>query len=259
MGRDRWKTERSEDGNAKGRGEDIGARRRQSHTENKGDDHDKEERKKRNAARKGQDEADELDADAGQRNGGENDACCRAGDTDKRNVPHAAIDGVNDRFRSHTFVRLRQGDEPGERDPDRRRAHRRHSNKQEVDESNDRQKEIGLFQHLLLIGEVFGRESLESALHRLEAYHEEDRRVVDDRRRDRRDDDVDKGKAEEGGHQEGARTHNRRHYLPAGARYRLDRAREVRRVADLFHKGYRKGAGPVDVGDRRARDGAEEA
>ena len=209
--------------------------------------------------REREDDADELDADAGQRDGGEDDARRCAGDADERDALDAAVDGVDYRLRPHAVLGLRKRDEPREEGAYRGGAHRRHAHEEEGDEADYWYKEIDLFENLALVGKVFLREPPEAVLHRFEADHEEYRRVVEQRWDERRDDYVGEGQAEEGGHEERARAHDRRHYLPAGAGDRFDRAREVRRVAYLLHERDCEGSRAVDVGDRGAGDRAEEA
>ena len=71
--------------------------------------------------------------------------------------------------------------------------------------------------------------------------------------------DLHVGHGEELGHHEGRGAHDRRHDLPAGRRDRLDRGGERRPEAGALHQRDRDR--PVDhhVGDRAARDRAEQA
>ena len=77
-----------------------------------------------------------------------------------------------------------------------------------------------------------------------------DREVVKKGGDDGGDRHLDVRHAEELRHDEGARSHDRRHYLPASGGDGLDRAREVGLITYALHERDREHTRRADVGDR---------
>ena len=127
MRRKRLKAELREHGHAKRGGQDVSSGRREAHSENERNYHNERESEERDAMREREDDADELDADAGQRDGGEDDASRGAGYADERDALDAAVNGVDYRLRPHAVLGLRKRDEPREEGAYRGGAHRRHA------------------------------------------------------------------------------------------------------------------------------------
>ena len=131
---------------------------------------------------------------------------------------------------------------------------------QRADDDDERQEQVpALPQHLAHARQVGLRQALETLLAGLEVNGEEDREIVRAvRAAARRLATVRYLTAEELGHDEGGRAHDRRHDLPAGRGHRLDGTGERRRIADPLHQRDREGAGGHHVGHGRTRDRAEQ-
>ena len=101
------------------------------------------------------------------------------------------------------------------------------------------------------VWQFIARDSLEILALRLKVHAEPHARKVEERGDRCRLDDLDVGDAHELRHEERCRAHDRRHELSARGGRRLDRAREVRVVAEFLHHRDRKRARADDI-----RDGA---
>ncbi|OPZ60949.1 MAG: hypothetical protein BWY88_00379 [Synergistetes bacterium ADurb.Bin520] len=154
---------------------------------------------------------------------------------------------------------IEERDPPGEPHPHHRRQHGSVSRQKQIDHAHDGNHQIELAAHDPQIGELRGGHAPQAVLQGPQVHHEEHRPVVHEGGKDRCDNDVLVGNAQEGCHDEGPRPHHRGHDLPSGTRHRLHRPGEGRRIADAFHEGNGKGPRAVDVGHRRSGDGAEEA
>ena len=86
----------------------------------------------------------------------------------------------------------------------------------------------------------------------------EDREIIQERRHDRRDDDLRVRNFQHFRHQERGRAHDRRHELAAGGGNGLDRSRIPCRIAGLAHQRDGHDSRCDDVGDRRAGNRPEQ-
>ena len=103
------------------------------------------------------------------------------------------------------------------------------------------------------------RQAAQAVLLGLEVDLAEHAEEMHERRHDRRKDDRLIGDGEILDHQERGRAHDRRRDLAAGRGRRLDGAGKVARIADADHRRNRERADRHGVGDRRARNHAEQA
>ena len=115
-----------------------------------------------------------------------------------------------------------------------------------------------LAQHLPDARQIRFRQTLEPRPPGFEVHGHEDRQVVEQGRQNRIAGDLQIARAQELGHHESGCPHDRRHQLPPGRRDRLDGAGKGRTIAGTHHQRNREGAGGHHVGDRAARDGAEQ-
>ena len=86
-----------------------------------------------------------------------------------------------------------------------------------------------------------------------------ERDIGDQRRDQRRAHDIEIGNADDLGHDESRRAHDRRHQLAVRRCRHFDGSRLVRRQANLFHQRDGEGAGGYRIGNRRARHHAGQA
>ena len=167
------------------------------------------------------------------------------------------MNGAQDALWPHAPFGIGQRHAPGQNDAGDGGIHGRVTVEEQIDEKNDGRHHVGAFQHAPFLGQLLGRQPLETVALGGQVDHDEDGGIVKQRRKDRGDDDAAERNVEKRRHHEGAGSHDRRHDLPAGTCHRFDRAREVRFVADALHE--RNGERPraVHVGDGGTGDRTE--
>ena len=251
---------RRKDGNAHlhecrrsdGRGDDVVRRGRHAHAEHDCRDHGEEHRGQEHPPCHLDQPRGKAQPDTRLRDDTDNDARRCARDEHAEHRLCTTLEPVDDLDRLHARGFSQHGTGDGEDDRDKRRTHGRVARYEEIDNDDERDREVPAFlDEGQRIRQFVARDSFEVLALRLEMHAEPHTRKVEECGDRSRLDDLDVGNADELRHEECRCAHNRRHELPARGGRRLDRAREIRMVAELLHHRDRERTRADDV-----RDGA---
>ena len=238
-----------------GRGDDVVRRGRHAHAEHDCRNHGEEHRRQEHPTCEINQSRCEAQPDARLRDDADDDARRRTGDEHAEHALRAALKTVDDLDRLHACRFAQHGTKDGEEDGDECRTHGRIARDEQVDNHDERNREMpALLQERQRIRQLGARDALQLLALCLKVNTEPNPRKVEECGDRRRLDDVDVGNADELRHEERRRAHDRRHELSARGCRRLDRAREVRVVAEFFHHRDCERAGADDVGNGAARD-----
>ena len=243
------------------RADDIRGGRRQTHAQNRADDHGEHEARDEHVAAQLDDEVGELQPQSRQGEDGDDNTggCARADDGAQRFAGgNGALDHVGE---AHPVVLIQKAaNDVGRDGPDgrnhRRCAHAEHEHQQQ----DDRHEEL----HALpdggaQIGDHFGRQAAQVMLDRLQIDHLEQADVIHDCGENGRDADDGIRCAGCVSQNKGRRAHDRGHNLAARGGDRLDRAREFGLVAVALHQRDGERAGADDVRHAASGDHAEQS
>ncbi len=130
--------------------------------------------------------------------------------------------------------------------------HRHHVGRYPDDQHHERKEQVNLTDQNLEHRELFLRDSRKSELFRLQMNGDKDSGKIQHCRQDRTDNDIGIRNADKICHEEGCRTHDRRHDLTAGGGCGLNRTCKLRLVAGILHHRDRNRSGCYRIADRGA-------